>query len=350
MRMTPALLFLGGLIIFWAAVLTMVFMPVYMMRSSPSDIWRPMTAEEKAGLKLFVGNGCSYCHTQFVRNFDWDLGAERISQAGDYHDIEPAIVGTERTGPDLAQEGGEHPDDWHLAHFTDPRFTSPISVMPSWEFLGPDDIKKLTAYVQFEGMKNADYRVARQKYWKAEASAAFDQGVDRNVEWLHAHVPDTWRNMPNPYPATDAGLERGKKMFQQFCVGCHGPIGDGQGPAAPFLKPQPLNFTALRRHLVQNRYIGGILYYQIMNGVTGTAMPYFKRALESEKIWDLANYVAVSFLGYTDATIGPKGIDAAYEPAWENTFEPPDKEGFSHGRGVGRRQPGPAPSPGPEGR
>jgi len=344
MKMTPALLFVGGLIIFWACVITMVFMPVAMMRSqAPSPIWRPMTATEQAGLKLYVGNGCSYCHTQFVRTLDWDVGAERIAQSGDYDHIEPAIMGTERTGPDLSQEGGEHPDDWHVAHFTNPRFTSPLSVMPSWEFLGADNIRALVAYVQFEGMKDADYRVARQNYWKAEATAAYNQGVNANVEWLHAHVPETWRNMPNPYPATEAGLERGKKMFQQFCVGCHGPIGDGEGPAAQFLTPKPLNFTALRRHLVQNRYIGGILYYQIMNGITGTAMPYFKRALESEKIWDLANYVAVSFIGYTDATFGPKGIDAAFEPAWENTFEPPDKQGFSPGRGVGPTPPSTAP-------
>lgn len=340
MRMTPALLFIGSLIVFWAAVVTMVFMPASMMQYPPSDIWRPMTADEAVGFRLFVRNGCSYCHTQFIRTIDWDLGAERIAQAGDYHGIEPAIVGTERTGPDLSQEGGEHPDDWHLAHFTNPRFTRPVSLMPAWEFLGPEAIRQLTAYMQFEGMKNADYRTDRQAYWKAEAVAAFAKGFDFNVEWLHSHVPETWRNMPNPYPATEAGLARAKKIYQQFCTGCHGPIGDGQGPAAPFLDPQPLNFTTLRRHLVQNRYIGGIFYFQIMNGITGTAMPYFKRELESEKIWDLANYLAVSFLGYTDAGIAPKGIDAAYEPDWKNTFAPPDRQGFSHGQGFIPRTPG----------
>jgi cytochrome c oxidase cbb3-type subunit 2/cytochrome c oxidase cbb3-type subunit I/II len=130
--------------------------------------------------------------------------------------------------------------------------------------------------------------------------------------------------MPNPYPASEAAMGRGKKMYQQFCIGCHGAIGDGQGPAARYLNPPPLNFTTLRRNLVDNRYIGGIFYYQIMNGITGTAMPYFKKDLESAKIWDLANYLAVSFLGYTDADIEPKGIDAAYEGRWENSFRPPD--------------------------
>ena len=51
-----------------------------------------------------------------------------------------------------------------------------------------------------------------------------------------------------------------------------------------------------------------------MNGITGTAMPYFKKDLESEKIWDVGNYVAVYFIGQSDADTEPKGIDAAREP------------------------------------
>ena len=50
-----------------------------------------------------------------------------------------------------------------------------------------------------------------------------------------------------------------------------------------------------------------------MNGITGTAMMYFKKDLESEKIWNVGNYVAVNFIGETDAGKPPKGIPAAYE-------------------------------------
>ena len=57
-----------------------------------------------------------------------------------------------------------------------------------------------------------------------------------------------------------------------------------------------------------------------MNGITGTAMPYFKRELESEKIWDVGNYVAVTFIGQTDADTEPRGIDASYEPPGEGTM------------------------------
>jgi mono/diheme cytochrome c family protein len=227
-------------------------------------------------------------------------------------------------GPDLAQEGGEHPDDWHKAHFANPRNTRPVSLMPSWEFLGSNKIAALTAFVQAQGGKLADMREKRQEHWKQLALEAERAGVDKNVEWLHSNVPAVWREMPNPYPATDADLERGQKVYQQFCINCHGPVGDGQGPAVKYLDPAPLNFTTLRRHLVQNKYIGGIFYYQIMNGITGTGMPYFKRELESEKIWDVSNYIAVRFLGYTDAELEPRGIPASYEPEWTNRYKAPE--------------------------
>jgi hypothetical protein len=51
-----------------------------------------------------------------------------------------------------------------------------------------------------------------------------------------------------------------------------------------------------------------------MNGITGTAMPYFKRDLESQKIWEVGDYVAVYFISESDANTDPRGIDAAWEP------------------------------------
>jgi cytochrome c oxidase cbb3-type subunit 2 len=321
MRMTPAVLIIGGIMVYLASISLMVILPAaWMSGQGPSEIWRQWTADEQAGQKLFIENGCSYCHSQFIRNIDWGHGAERIAEPGDYYKQLAPILGTERTGPDLSLEGGQHPDDWHIAHFTDPRYTSPYSVMPSWKFLGKDQINKLTAYMQAEGGKFSDPRVARQDKWKKEAIAAYRKGPDENVEWIHEHVPEGWRVLPNPYAASAEALARGEKLYQMYCIGCHGPVGDGQGPAAAFLNPPPLNFTTVRRHLVEGKYIGGIFYYQIMNGITGTGMPYFKRALESEKIWDLGNFIAVNFVGYTDAGISPKGIEASYEPIWHNPY------------------------------
>jgi cytochrome c oxidase cbb3-type subunit 2 len=313
MRATNSIVIIGSLLVVFAATFATVLWPTLTIPNKPSPAWRPTKALEEEGRRRYIANGCTYCHSQYIRPQDWGLGAERIAQSGDYYNQRPVLLGSERTGPDLSEEGGEHPDDWHLAHFIDPRYTRPRSLMPRFKYEGPENIKALTAYVQSLGGKNADARVAAQLRWKAEALAVWKSGPDANIEWLHFRVPKTWRAMPTQSPVTHASVMRGEKVYQDYCIGCHGPIGDGNGPAAPYLQPAPLNFTTLKRHLVDDKYIGGILYYQIMNGITGTAMPYFKKDLESAKIWDVGNFIEYSFINHTDDKYPSDGIPAAYE-------------------------------------
>lgn len=310
LKMTPTVVVLGGIFILAVIVFTVVYWPWATKVEQPSDIFRFRTTQEDEGRKLYIANGCINCHSQSVRLVDWGLGAERIAQAGDYVTDRPILLGSIRTGPDLSQAGGEHPDDWHTAHFINPRYTRPNSIMPPWKFLGTEKINTLTRYVQGLGFKMADRRMARQVHWKEKSIKAYEAGPDENVKWLHDNVPEGWHNVPDPYPTTEAGLARGHKIYQDFCLGCHGPVGDGMGPAQPWIYPPPLNFTILKGSGIS----GGILYYQIMNGITGTAMPYFKRDLESQKIWEVGNYVAVYFISESDANTDPRGIDASWEP------------------------------------
>ena len=310
MKMTPVAVVAGSLLILIAVVLVVVILPYANTNDTiPSDLVRARTTAEDQGRDVYISNGCVYCHTQSIRAIDWGLGAERIAEAGDYHNDLPILLGSQRTGPDLSQQGGEHPNDWHVAHFMNPRYTRPLSIMPPFAFLKQKEMDNLITYVQGLGLKHADKRMARQDKWKKEAIAAYEAGIVENVDWLHNNVPQGWREVPTPYAASKAGLARGEKIYQDFCLGCHGPVGDGMGPAQPFIYPPPLNFTILKGRGIS----GGIIYYQIMNGITGTAMPYFKRELESEKIWDVGNYIAKYFINDIDANEEPKGIDAAYE-------------------------------------
>jgi cbb3-type cytochrome c oxidase subunit II len=292
-----------------AVTFVVVFWPYTQADYTPSEIYRDRTADEAAGRKIYIANGCVYCHSQSIRAIDWGHGATRIAQSGDYVQDQPILLGSQRTGVDLSQEGGEHPDDWHIAHFINPRYTRPNSIMPQFEYLGMENIRLLTRYVQSLGMRAADQRMERQAYWKEESIKAYEAGIEANVKWLAEIVPQGWRDIPNPYPATDYSLERGRMIYQGFCIGCHGPVGDGMGDAQPWIYPPPLNFTILKGREIS----GGIIYYQLMNGITGSAMPYFKKDLESEKLWDVGNYIALYFINEVDSDGPPRGIDAAYE-------------------------------------
>ena len=310
MKMTPATVIGGALVLLAVIVLIMVVWPYKTADYTPSEIFRERTEIEEAGRRIYIQNGCVYCHSQSIRAWDWVHGANRIAQAGDYIADEPILLGSARTGVDLSQEGGEHPDDWHIAHFINPRYTRPNSIMPPFRWLGDERLNTLTQYMQSLGLKDADKRMERQRYWKKEAIKAYEAGVEENVRWLAEIVPEGWRNLPNPYPTTPSSLQRGRVIYQQFCIGCHGPVGDGMGPAQPWIYPPPLNFTILKGREIS----GGIIYYQIMNGITGTAMPYFKNELESQKIWEVGAYIAVNFIDQSDADQEPKGVDASYEP------------------------------------
>ena len=163
MKMTPLAVVIGSLLILATVVFVVVVMPyANTSKTVPSEIFRQRSELEAAGRRIYIANGCVYCHSQSIRSIDWGLGAERIAQAGDYVADLPILLGSERTGPDLSQEGGEHPDDWHMAHFTNPRYTRPLSIMPAFEFLGETKMTSLIHYVQSLGLKDADPRDARQ--------------------------------------------------------------------------------------------------------------------------------------------------------------------------------------------
>ena len=236
-----------------------------------------------------------------MRKYDWGPTADRIAEAGDYVGDYAPQLGSNRNGPDLSQQGGQHTDDWHRAHFYNPRFTRPESFMPPFDYLKEPEIRALVAYVQSLGGRRADHRNQRQWQWRAQAIAAYEKGVDENLRWLHEHVPKGWLRVPNPYPITLASFKRGEVDLPAALpvvprAGRRRP-GAGGGlrlsAAAQFHDPAP--------HGLAGGATGGMLYYQIMNGITGTAMPAFRHELESEKIWDVSNYVAKQFIGIVDA-------------------------------------------------
>ena len=97
--------------------------------------------EVAIGRGVYIDLGCIYCHSQQVRpagfGADLDRGwGTRRSVARDYIYDEPHLLGTMRTGPDLASVGVRIPDrSWHYQHLFDPQSTSAGSIMPPFPFL-----------------------------------------------------------------------------------------------------------------------------------------------------------------------------------------------------------------------
>ncbi|HEX3799404.1 MAG TPA: cbb3-type cytochrome c oxidase subunit II [Verrucomicrobiae bacterium] len=105
---------------------------------------RPGIARQ--GEQIYRANGCFYCHSQQVRPKGYGTDFERgwggrhgvvQSVDEDYLYDEPAMLGTQRIGPDLANVGlrigtNEAPI---LQHIYDPRSTMPGSLMPPYQYL-----------------------------------------------------------------------------------------------------------------------------------------------------------------------------------------------------------------------
>ena len=142
-------------------------------------------------------------------------------------------------GPDLSQESGWHPDDWQRAHFYDPRFVDPLSLMPPMKSLFSDtQIEDLITYVETRSGKSGLLRYAGQLY--AKHVVLDEPGLPAAVTGFQgAHKPivegERRRAQPaegqleeapnlaqidrsywlsgNPLPVTEQNLLRGKEVF-----------------------------------------------------------------------------------------------------------------------------------------
>jgi cytochrome c oxidase cbb3-type subunit 2 len=123
--------------IYAALALMMGVIPgTVLSKSPPVPGAVPLNDAQARGRAVYVGEGCSYCHTQFVRPLAQDRVWGRASVAGDYAYDTPQLLGTERTGPDLSNIGQRQPSDvWHAIHLYEPRSVVTGSIMPAYPWL-----------------------------------------------------------------------------------------------------------------------------------------------------------------------------------------------------------------------
>jgi len=321
MLITPLVAGLGGLFAFFVVVFVVVWLPIHTFDPPPSDDWAPLSDDAVEGRNLFASNGCYVCHSGYSRPQDVRYSLyflyPKVSEPGDFwgSDQSPNLLGSERTGPDLAEQSGWHPDDWQRMHFYDPRFADPISLMPSLKSLFSDtQVEQLITFVQTRSGKSGLLRYAGQTYAKhivlvvqalPEPYTGF-QGAHKPIvkeiekpKGAPTKVPKTQlEEAPNlaqidrsywlagnPLPVTEANLLRGKEVYLERCVGCHGVNGDGKGPAARFLSPPPLPFDDADDQCCGADTGPGDFYFRVLRGWPGTAMENFGERLSVDDIW-----------------------------------------------------------------
>ena len=149
----------GALLSFTSSWLGLVLLPYWQMQGeqpyvqNPTDepYPRPLSNPALAGVTIYQANGCLYCHTQQVRSESfgnwWEdgqmkTGADikrgwglRRTVSRDYLHDRPILLGTMRTGPDLANVGARrYSQAWHHLHLLNPRAVNSWSIMPSFAF------------------------------------------------------------------------------------------------------------------------------------------------------------------------------------------------------------------------
>ena len=101
---------------------------------------RALSGAAQRGQRVYESLGCLYCHSQQVRRggFGSDLErgwGNRQSVARDYIFHDRVMLGTMRTGPDLANVGTRYSVLWQHQHLYSPQSVNDWSLMPSFAFL-----------------------------------------------------------------------------------------------------------------------------------------------------------------------------------------------------------------------
>lgn len=156
-------------------------------------------------------------------------------------------------------------------------------------------------YIEFfNGMAVQPKLKAQSHYgWKFGEEAIFDtRPVEGTIpRGFFPHPDELAGNDPkiivlagslleNPESISKESLERGKKVYNTYCVACHGKLGYGDGSVTgPDRFPSPTSF-----HTDASRAQKDGSIYQIIANGKGNMMGYAEK-IEPQDRWNVVNYV-----------------------------------------------------------
>ncbi len=271
--------------------------------NQPLPTSHPLSAQARRGQQVYISEGCPYCHTQQVRPVSSDEVFGRPSVPGDYARLHrpsvweqtPAVLGSERTGPDLSNIGKRQPSrTWNLIHLYNPRAVVKDSVMPQfpWLFEEVDHPGKDQRVVPVP----PGYAPAGKK---VVATARARDLVAYLLSRKQAPLPGQAGRHSGHKGAASAGgganaSDRGAKLFASTCASCHQADGKGLPATFPPLAADPV-VTAKdpTQHVrtvltgLHGKKIGGVSY--------AAAMPSFADSLSDADLAAIVNHERTSW-------------------------------------------------------
>jgi len=116
---------------------------------------------------------------------------------------------------------------------------------------------------------------------------------------------------------TEAQRQSGKALYTTYCAQCHGEKGDGEGYAAPHLRPRPRNFTT-GKFKVRTTPNGSLPTHQDLINIIRRGMPYTSMpawpTLTDQEVSDLAYFVTTFSADFSDAGKAPKALSFPSPP------------------------------------
>jgi mono/diheme cytochrome c family protein len=108
-----------------------------------------------------------------------------------------------------------------------------------------------------------------------------------------------------PPPVTQALLARGQQRYEIYCLPCHSPVGDGDGPIVRRGFPQPPSYHEQRLRDAPDRH-----FYDVMTNGYGIMHSYADRVAPQDR-WAIVAYIrALQLSQHADVASLPPAVRA----------------------------------------
>jgi mono/diheme cytochrome c family protein len=120
-----------------------------------------------------------------------------------------------------------------------------------------------------------------------------------------------------PEVRTEAQRETGRTLYLKYCSQCHGERGDGEGYAAPHLRPKPRNFTT-GKFKVRTTPNGALPTHQDLVNIIRRGMPYTSMPawpnFSDQEVSDLADFITTFSPDFSNPENAPKPVPLPSAP------------------------------------